>query len=214
MGLAVAVGALADLLINDSEGAGWLDKSLAAVNQLLAKEGLPSHAEPRALALPARRNSIRSFPYSYIHHLRRAYAHRRADPAWTATPLGDHARPIDDPVLGAELDMLRSHLLCHSDAEGFYVPVDFRDVLAPGRDEPRIPGGLLGSSHRLLEELVQVAPALGIRLAEGRLTDQEAVRVDALASSGEGLHRELCAWLALFEAARLSVELKTAVVFS
>lgn len=214
MGLAVAVGVLADLLTNDPEGAAWLDKSLAAANRLLEKEGLPSHAEPRTLALPARRMSIRSFPYSFIHHLRRAYAHRRADSAWIATPLGDDARPAEDPVLGAELDMLRSHLLCHSDAEGFYVPVDFRDVLLPGRDDPPLPGGLLGSSHRLLEELILVAPALGVHLVDGRLTDQEIERLDALASSGTGLHRELCAWLALFEAARTSIELKTAVVFS
>ena len=88
------------------------------------------------------------------------------------------------------------------------------DPLFADSPEAEVPGGIVGSSQRLLAELVLVAPALGIMLRGGQLSDAEADRIDGLASSEEGLHRELSSWLALFEAARLSVENKTAVVFS
>ncbi|NHZ82768.1 hypothetical protein F2P44_26325 [Massilia sp. CCM 8695] len=117
--------------------------------------------------------------------------------------------PTADPALEAQLDRLKSHLVCHSDAEGFYVPVAFGDPAF----HAELPGGILGSSYRLLEELIVVAPAIGVELVNRALTDGEAARISQLASSEHGLYRELCAWLALYEAARLSIEHKTAIVF-
>ena len=213
MGLAVSVGVLADLLENNPEEPKWIAKGFAAANQLLAEAGLPPHAEPRALSLPRTRSSLKSFPYSYIHYLRRAYAHRTTMQTWIAAPVSDDVKPANDPVLESVLEQLTSHLLCHSDAEGFYLPVDFRDVLFASSDNSDLPGGMLGSSFRLLEELVRVAPALGINLSEGNLSDEEAARIDVLAGSGGGLWRELASWLLLYESARLSIEHKTAVVF-
>jgi hypothetical protein len=212
MGLSVGVGVLADLLDQDPEGAEWFDRSLAAASELLAQKGLRPHVEPRSLELPAGRASVGSFPYSFIHYLRRAYAHRCADPLWLAAPLGEHDDPTDDPVLEAEGDMFRSHLVCHSDSEGFYLPVDFDDVFFADEDAG-IPGGMVGSSFRLLDELVLVAPALGIRLDAGALSDAEAARVGELACD-HPLFRESCAWLTLYECARLSIAYRTAIVFS
>lgn len=213
MGLAIEVGALADLLENDDEGAAWLREGLAAANRCLEAAGLPAHEEPTAVELPATRASLLSMPYSFIHYLRRAYARRVDDPAWMAEPLDEDEDPADDPLLEEETEMLSSHLLCHSDAEGFYVPVDFADVLFDESEDGELPGGMLGSSYRLLEELVLVAPALGIRLDDGQLSDAEAQRVDDVACSSEGLCRELASWLALYEAARVSIAAKTAIVF-
>ena len=214
MGLAVGVGVLASLLENDQEGADWLEEGFASANLLLEEEGLPKHAEPRTFKTPALRASIRSFPYSFIHYVRRAYAHRSANPAWMACPLDHDVDPSADPLVEDELDMMCSHLICHSDAEGFYLPIDFSDVLFAGPEDSSLPGGMVGSSYRLLEELKVVAPALGIRLNDGRLPDNEAARINELVCSGEGIYRELCSWLALYEAACLSIELKTAIVFS
>lgn len=212
MGLAVAVGVLADLLKNDTEGAEWLQEDLAAANRLLAAEGLPGHDEPTELPQLRSRASLRSFPYSFIHHLRRAYAHRRADAAWVATPAPESQEPSEDPLVQDELAMMTSHLVCHSDAEGFYVPIDFPHILLD--EDGELPGGLLGSSQRLLQELVFVAPALGIALSNGELSDEEASRIDALLEEDdEGLYRELTTWLALYEAARLSIAHGTAIVF-
>jgi hypothetical protein len=122
--------------------------------------------------------------------------------------------PTADATLDAANDTFESHLLCHSDAEGFYLPMDFSDVLFSGDEEPELPGGMLGSSYRLFEELVLVAPALGIDLRDGTLSDEEARRVDGLACSDHALNRECASWLSLYEAARLSIQHQTAIVFS
>ncbi len=227
MGLAVCVGMLAELLEDDPESAEGFEEELAEVNRVLAAAGLPPHTEPRGPLELDSRASIDGFPYSFIHYLRRAYAHRVLSPDWVATPLADDVDPTADPKIQALLDGCESHLLCHSDAEGFYVPVDFDEVLfdGDGGDEEEVegdadieepaglPGGMLGSSQRLLEELVFVAPALGIRLDDGRLSDEEAERIDALIDEDDGLYREYVSWLLLYESARLSIEHRTAIVF-
>ena len=227
MGLAVCVGMLAELLEDDPESAEGFEEELAEVNRVLAAAGLPPHTEPRGPLELDSRASIDGFPYSFIHYLRRAYAHRVLSPDWMATPLADDVDPTADPKIQALLDGCESHLLCHSDAEGFYVPVDFDEVLfdGDGGDEEEVegdadieepaglPGGMLGSSQRLLEELVFVAPALGIRLDDGRLSDEEAERIDALIDEDDGLYREYVSWLLLYESARLSIEHRTAIVF-
>lgn len=74
--------------------------------------------------------------------------------------------------------MFASHLLCHSDCEGFYLPVDFEVVLIDSQDQDRIPGGLLGSSYRLRDELLAIAPALGITVSDGELADAEGDRLN------------------------------------
>ena len=227
MGLAVCVGMLAELLEDDPESAEGFEEELAEVNRVLAAAWLPPHTEPRGPLELDSRASIDGFPYSFIHYLRRAYAHRVLSPDWMATPLADDVDPTADPKIQALLDGCESHLLCHSDAEGFYVPVDFDEVLFDGDggdeeeaegdadiEEPAgLPGGMLGSSQRLLEELVFVAPALGIRLDDGRLSDEEAERIDALIDEDDGLYREYVSWLLLYESARLSIEHRTAIVF-
>lgn len=215
MGLAISIGVLADLLEHDPEGAEWLQEELAVVNKVLAAAGLPPHAEPRELTPPQSRARIGSFPYSFIHYLRRAYAHRASSPGWMATQVEDGVDPSEDPVVEDVLYSSQSHLVCHSDAEGFYVPVDFDEVLySEPDDDEQLAGGMLGSSYRLLDELVLVAPALGISLVDGQLSDAEAERIGKLIDADEGLYREYVSWLRLYESARLSIAHKTAIVFN
>ncbi|CAA2102873.1 hypothetical protein [Variovorax paradoxus] len=216
MGLAVSVGTLADFLENDPEGAEWFEGDFEIVNGVLASAGLPPHIEPRELPRLDSRASLDGFPYSFIHYLRRAYAHSVVTPGWKAMPVEGDFDPSEDPVIQAALDEAESHLICHSDAEGFYVPVEFDDVLFSDADseDEALTGGMLGSSYRLRDELVQVAPALGIALDDGQLSDEEAARIDALAENDEGLYREYASWLLLYEMARLSIAHKTAIVFS
>ena len=132
-----------------------------------------------------------------------------------ATPVEDGVDPSEDPVVEDVLYSSQSHLVCHSDAEGFYVPVDFDEVLysEPDGDE-QLAGGMLGSSYRLLDELVLVAPALGISLVDGQLSDAEAERIGKLIDADQGLYREYVSWLRLYESARLSIAHKTAIVFN
>jgi hypothetical protein len=201
MGLAVYLACELD----DPEGQQWLADEFVALDPLLAEAGLDPHREAAGVRPERSRAKCTGFPYSFLHYLRRVYAQRKVDPSWVATPCeGD---PTRDPAVDEETFMFEDHLLCHSDAEGYYLPVDFAHPLSG-----EITGGFVGSSVRLLDELRQCAPALGIELVDGTLTDEEAERVNALAMSGD-LEREYTVWIALFEAARLSVAHRTAIVF-
>lgn len=213
MGLAISVGALAELQEEDPEGAQWLQDAIGQANALLQQAGLPLHVEPASLPQLDTRAMADSFPYSCLHYLRRAYAHAALDGQWRATPLAEGEDPTDDPVLDEAQDMFDSHLICHSDCEGFYFPIVFDDVIFADDDHP-LPGGMLGSSYKLREELATVAPALGIFLLGDELGDEEAERINTRIDAEDGLQRELLAWLAAYEACRLSIAHKTAIVFN
>ncbi|MEX0718718.1 MAG: hypothetical protein WD066_19140 [Planctomycetaceae bacterium] len=210
MGLAVGVGVLADTLENDSDGAQWFRESFESINEVLAENGLPPHQEPETLPPLDSRDTIGSFPYSWLHHLRRAAAYAAETPGWIATPFPESSDPATDPVVERRTFQLDSHLLCHSDCEGFYVPIRFEEVLF---DDDRISGGMLGSSFVLLDELIAVAPALGIRLGGSELSDDEVERINGEVDDESPLWIEQAVWLSLFEAARLSVRHGTAICF-
>lgn len=213
MGLAIGVGVLADLMLHDAEGAEWLKKDFERLNEVLRENNLPEHSEPENLPKLSRRSSLNSFPYSFLHYLRRVAAHRFRDENWIAEPFPENENPADDPVLDSEMYMMNSHLLCHSDCEGYYVPVDFSEVIVEPGKQNRIRGGLLGSSHKLMKELIEIAPALEIEISDGKLADAEIENIKLADRAESGLFREKIVWLALFEAARLSLEHQTAIVF-
>jgi hypothetical protein len=210
MGLAIVVGMMAK--DGGTEGAEWMRESLAIVNGLLERHAVPTHVESTTSRPESSRCLLDGFPYSWLHYLRRVYAHVASDPDWTleAPPEGEDA--TDDPLIaeiGSDMD---SHLLCHSDAEGFYVPVDFSDVIFDESDE--LPGAILGSSQQLMRELERLAPYLGIELVEGALTDADAKRLNDVIDGQGPFFIELCVWFALFEAARLSVKYEKTICFA
>jgi hypothetical protein len=212
MGLAVEVGVLVALDDEDEETARRRRRAFNRINKLLAENGLPAHREPETLPPSRNRAFMRGYPYSFLHHLRRFYAHAKARPRWKPEPCPESLDPAEDPRVFDELAMLRSHLVCHSDCEGFYVPVDFPDPLFTS--EKRVPGGMLGSSQGLMRELVAVAPLLGIKLVRRRLGDAEAGRINRRVKRQGRFWIELAVWLSLFEAARLSIEHGTAIRFA
>lgn len=108
--------------------------------------------------------------------------------------------------------MLDSHLLCHSDCEGYYVPVAFDEPLFLPPDAGVAGGGMVGSSQGLLDELRGCAPALGIALDGGELTDDEARRVGDLPET-DPFMIEASVWLTLHEACRASIAGGHAIVF-
>lgn len=209
MGLAVEVGVQSYFMENDEDGAKSMRQSLKKVNAVLAKKGLPEHVEPERLPKLESRAACNSFPYSFLHYLRRFYAHASANPRWKPKPFPMTQDPAEDPVVEDAMLMFESHLLCHSDCEGYYFPIDFDEPVF----EKQIPGGMLGSSQGLKRELVITAPFLGIRIKDGALSDAEANRVNERAKTEEGFWIEQLVWLSLFEAARLSIEHKTAICF-
>lgn len=210
MGLAISTGYLADMLVNDAEGAEWFKKNLALVNELLAANGLPAHDEPEEQGPVQTREHCGSFPYSFLHYLRRAFARVREGQA--VTPVLPDEEPADDPAIDSVGAAFDAHLLCHSDAEGFYVPIDFNNVIFDVGDRG-LPGGMLGSTQRLMAELLEVAPALGINVTGGRLSDAEAAQLAAENDEAAPLWHERLVWLALYENARVSIANRCLLVF-
>ncbi|MEU0558087.1 hypothetical protein [Dactylosporangium sp. NPDC006015] len=204
MGLAVTVGN--PCIGYDEEGEEHYRRQFAGLAAALAAEGHawtpPDGAPPTGLARPY----VGSFPYSCLHYLRRAYAlHVEGQPV---TPVVDGDLKDADGFVDDAASMLDSHLLCHSDCEGFYVPVPIADPVfldeGPG-------GGMVGSSHGLLDELRRVAPRIGVRLDEdGSLSDAEA---DRLGAEGDPFETEQMVWLTLHEACRVSIASGHPIVF-
>lgn len=205
MGLAIGIGVLADLIIHDEEGADWQRSSLAKLDAVLGRNALPAHREPEHFVARMNRRACTSFPYSFLHYLRRAFAHVREN---LPVPDDEQLQPEHDSVVEDAGTMFDSHLLCHSDAEGFYVPIDFDEPIF----DDDVPGGMLGSCHGLLRELIEVAPHIGIELIDDRPTPACEAGLLAIEDGGP-LWRERLVWYTLFEAATLSIEHGTAIVF-
>lgn len=152
MGLAVDVGVLSFLLVNDAEGAEWVEKDLATLNEVLKDNGLPAHNEPVKLPDFLSRADCGSYPYSFLHYLRRFYARTKNDKDWIPTPVSEDEEPSEDESIEDEFTKFQSHLVCHSDCDGYYLPIDFQEIIV-AREGEEIPGGILCSSYRLREEL-------------------------------------------------------------
>jgi hypothetical protein len=210
MGLSISVGYLDDMERNDAEGAAWFKESLEQLNRALQEHDLKPHLEPERLEAVSSRSDCSGFPYSFLHYLRRVYAHVKRNPVWRAEALEVGQDPTEDCVLDEEMFMFDSHLLNHADHGGYYVPQVFEDVIY----DDAVPGTMIGSSQQLLRELIQTAPALGIVLQNGELSDSEAARINQVGETDTGLHRENIVWIALYEAARLSIKHNTLIVFS
>lgn len=229
MGLDVSVGLMADLKANDPEGAGHFSAYLAAIDLVLKEAGLPPHVEPSE----GECWSAQMFGYSGLHYLRRIAAH--VDAGQPLPSPGDDASS-DDPLLAAYFDDVSGrkpgllqritqrsprfsrtfdHLLVHSDAEGFYLPQDFPNVLFA--DDNAVPGGMLGSVPRLLAELDRLAAVLGI---PDDLHSQSEALWEAADAQGEGdaiwqrYGIESFSCVVLREACRRSLATGAAIVFT
>ncbi|MFL5807079.1 MAG: hypothetical protein ACJ8CR_35785 [Roseiflexaceae bacterium] len=213
MGLAIETGVLAHLLKYDQEGADWLATTLEGLNRVLVKHGLPPHDEPRELPHWQHRGECGSFPYSYLHFLRRAISFSRHDPAGFAPAAAGWEPSLSDPWLDYELTVyMDAHTICHSDSQGFYVPIDF-DMPIYGDAQSPVVGGIVGSTNRARMELIAVAPLLGIELDGDELSDAQAA---VLAGERDGAHPlwiERLVWFTFFEATTASLRYKTAIVF-
>lgn len=175
MGLSLTVGILTDLLEHDKEGAEWIIGHFEEINNVLAKAGFDQHVEPTDCEVW----SADGYGYSGLHALREF-----AGLAWQKQPLPrtprltgreelsnsgklfDAVLPFldSDNKIGFFAKLLGktnvkeppafSHLVCHSDAEGYYVPIDFSVPLIPNtmREETKSIWPV-GSVQRLDAEL-------------------------------------------------------------
>jgi hypothetical protein len=213
MGLAMSVGQLAFLRREDPDGYEPLLKAFADVNRVLEANGLPPHHEPEELPDLVERYTSIGQPYSWLHYLRRAIAHVLRGRKKLTPCTGD---PTEDDLYDRVLCSSDSHIICHSDCEGYYVPSDFPEPLyddLPDGAEHCIAGGILGSSQGAMRELVLVAPLLKIRLGRKGLSDREAAKIDKEEEEDSPFWVERQVWLKFYEKARLSIEHGTAIVF-
>ncbi len=225
MGLCISVGIKAYVKINDSEDFAFYLKVFEEINKVLKENGLPEYHEPEDLpemVMIDEQPSVayyNSFSYSFIHYLRRFYARSVADPDWIPTLVAEGENPWEDEAVIDELAMLSSHLLCHSDCEGYYLPVDFDEVIFDfdkvifdEEGEDRIPGNMLGSSYALLKELKFIADKLKINLDEhGVILNLSDIHVEI--NNETGFWIEKIVWLVLYESSLLSIKYNTAIVF-
>lgn len=210
MGLGVTVGVL-EAFAGDEDALAHFRKQFTLLETALAEQGRAGYREPERV-IRVGRPTVDSFPYSFLHYLRRAYALFVSGK--TVTPAADEeALERDAAVVEDEASMLSSHLLCHSDCDGYYVPVQFPDPLFVDEALGVAGGGMVGSTQRLFSELLRVAPAIGVRIsADGSLSDSEARRLYDLGDD-HPFFREQVVWLTLHEACRDSLATGAAIVF-
>lgn len=209
MGLSITVGILADLAENDPESVEEFEQDFEIINDVLRRHGLAGHQEPTTLPMLDDRSGVTGLPYSFLHRLRRYYAHRIASPDEIPPPVAAGEKPDHAPVL-EKIGSPEHHLLWHSDCEGYYVPIDFPKVL----EDRHVAGAGIGSSFRLLKELTLIASPLGIVLHEGKLSDTDACLIaEADEDNGGPYWIERLVWLTLYEASRLSIQHRAAIHF-
>lgn len=220
MGLALQVGILAELQELDQEGFDYFREQFALINQVLKANGLPEHQEP--VDVEADQSfSCDMFGYSGLHYLRRIAAHLANERE--LPPPGDD-KVADDPVLQKHYSLVETetphipfqHLIYHSDAEGFYLPIYFKDVIFPDAAF-EIAGGMIGSSQALLEECTKLAESLQLPTD---LVLESNIVWEAADSQGEGNSRwerygiESYTCLALIKACNASIKSGAAIVFT
>jgi hypothetical protein len=226
VGLSISVGLGTEVREEgDDETLAYLEDQFEVINDLLESFGLPPHREPYELEAD-QTLSLDTFGYSGIYHLRRVAAHLAL--GQELPPPGDEGAS-SDPVLadyyelydahlaeGKAAAMRFQHLIIHSDVEGFYLPIDFPEVI---HADPslEVSGDMIGSTQRLLAECLELAAAL--ELPDD--LDPESDEIwEAAESQGEGEAKwqrygvESHTCLALIRACRASVETGAAVVFN
>lgn len=213
MGLSISVGLLDDLARNDAEGLAHHRRAFARLTAALTADGVTWN-EPDVSDPPAKPAFSSGFPYTYLTHLRRVFVLAKLGESVTPALGLDPARyDRDRELIDDEMTMFDSHLLCHADDSGYYVPVDFSDPLFLPADAGVDGNGMVGSSQRLLAELVGMAPALGIRLDDGGgLSEEEESALCGL-EPGTPFEMEKFGWLQLHRACRASIADGHAVVF-
>lgn len=211
MSLSVWVGGLSECLKSeDRSERSAARRDLREINRLLVANGLPRHTEPETLPRMRSRYRGLGLPYDWLDYLRRAIAFARQAPD-EFTPVAKGEDPAEDGWIEHEWALNESHVICHSDCEGYYVPVDFPDPLHHDSDD-EIGGGILGSSYAGMRELLLVAPLINIPLRRGVVSAEIIARINRERRGRFYIERQV--WMELFEAFRLSIKHGTAVKFN
>jgi hypothetical protein len=214
MGLGISVGIHPDFALRDAEGFDRHRRALTRLSQALMTEGISWH-EPEVTDPPAALAFSAAFPYSYVTQLRRILVLTNlSEPVLPASAVSAAQYDRDCEKIDDEASMLASHLLCHSDTAGYYVPVDFSEPLFLPEEAEVEGAGMVGSSQRLLAELAGIASPIGISLDdEGVPSDAEKARPGTGLAGDEPFEPERFAWHQLYQACLASIASGHAIVF-
>jgi hypothetical protein len=238
MGLTVAVGLYAQNLAEGEEEAAFLDEPFVQLNEVLVENGMQGHAEPRTIPNDEYFEAG-MWGYNGVHALRRLAAHltlKRQLPqpaeygAYSDDPIYIefnrlHERYLESPTSKGFMGLFKKkistppfqHLIMHSDAEGFYVPQSFDEVIVDWR-QPQRPGlgMMVGSSVKLLEECEALANSLHLPADFDPESEDFSDILEAPLSTGEPwqiLAVEAHTLANLANAARASLKLGAAIQF-
>ena len=225
MGLALCVGVPSEIRESDPEYVEYFERQVEAINGVLESFGLPPHREPFDVE-DERTFECEMYGYSGLHYLRRVAAHlalgkelpEPGDEDAASDPvLSDYYRIFDESFgRGQATGILFQHLIVLGDAEGYYLPIEFDDVIVT-EASLEIAGGMLGSSYALMRECRELAQAL--ELPEDLSFDDERLRL-AADTQGEGGAKwerygvESFTCRRLLRACEVSIETGAAVVFA
>lgn len=165
------------------------------INEFLDSAGYEKYNNnPRDIEPRPNRGHRDRFGYSRIHFLRVAMAlNIEGLPQVRA---GQSFRDFESVV-----DRLcargENHTIYHSDCDGYYAPVIMGKTTFD-----------VGSCFSVIDELKEVAPAIGVTVTDGRLDDEEAARLKAHDST------ELQVWFSLWEIMKQAIHCNLCVKFS
>jgi hypothetical protein len=245
MGLSVYVGIVAEYRQEDvdEETLEEARQEFEAVNAALRAAGLPEHHEPEQAQGGAPWDwHIGS--YSCLHCLRRVAAYLAAgrplpepsldepthdpllrqyyetiqsDPRTSPTTASQLSLPGSVPPQAYRVVRGRpfSHLMDHADYGGYYLPIQFPEVLDPA-PELGAPGGWIGSAYGLKEECRELAKQLQMPTDAdlGELDQLRAEYPEIITRPGWKRYVGECfVCLALLTAAEISITSGCAIVF-
>lgn len=210
MGQSLSVGLLHDVVRHDAESRDRHRRAFARLSGALRSEGISWH-EPEINDLPRAHGFSGGFPYSYLTHLRRILVlTNRGETVTPALAVSRQQYDLDCEKIHDETSMLTSHLLCHADDAGYYVPVDFDDPLFLPAEANVEGAGMVGSSQRLLAELAGIASPIGVDPDD---QDGLAATVETGLVTDQPFAAERFAWYQLFRSCRASITGGYAIVF-
>lgn len=213
MSLEITVGLLYLLSnIGEYEGLNYYKDMFNDINKVLKRHNIDTYKEPINL----KREEIFYFQikYSVVASLKKLAAYIALNEV-LPSPNYQNKNIIEQYMKEKKHKHSFDHLILHSDCDGFYVPVQFNEIvlLEPSLN---IEGTIIGSSYKLIKECELIANFLGLPLD----LDLESEEIDEIFESENlGPERwkeyivESFACLVLYNAARRSICLGASVVF-
>jgi hypothetical protein len=229
MALSVVVGVLADLRGSDPDAETFFRHRFADINNVLRLKQLAQHTEPleRGNSFPWRCTLA---GYNDLHALRRvavALLNGRMPAPENGRANADlmlreyysshlYRRPMSPGQMSPHhsTPWAFKHLLFHNDADGFYLPLPFKFVIAQ-TPEMKVPGELLGSSVRLRQECMALARHMELPLETDAGFVSEHRGQDTSSQSGwRRFPAAAYACLQLYRACEVSIQHRAAIAFT